>query len=438
MDTMGKMAGDVHDTRLENGVRVLLHRHGSVPVASLVVAVHAGSRHDPPGATGSAHLVEHLMFKGSSGVADGEHFRVLQEVGGSVNASTSHDHTLYYDTVPSEHLRTALALEGDRFRTFALTLTHDKVENQRSVVQNERRQNYDNQPYGLADETMGRAFFPAAHPYVNPIIGSMRDISAIPLETLRQFFRDRYAGPSLTVAVSGIFDEASTLAAIRDEFGPLSATQTMAQRPQPLPDAPPIRLVMEDQVTLPRAYLAWQGVRFADPAGPIFRVLSLLLGGGGASRLFAALVQHQGVALSAGSYNDSLEVEGIFGIETVATPGRSLGAVLDSLNAELQRFISDPPQEDEVRGAILRRQAQWLQGCSSSLGRAAGCATAAALTGDFAHFSKTGERLEAVSRKDVVDAAARLFFSPPRVILSVVPFDRLDLAVPDSVPAGRD
>ena len=161
---------DLH--RLSNGLTVVLHRDEDSPVAAIVIMYHVGSKNEKPGETGLAHLFEHMMFKGSKHVADGEHFRLLQEIGAHVNGTTSEDRTNYYETVPVNSLELALHLESDRMGYLLDALTLEKLDNQRDVVRNERRQNYDNQPYGTAEEKIAKALFPEGHPYSWPVIGS--------------------------------------------------------------------------------------------------------------------------------------------------------------------------------------------------------------------------------------------------------------------------
>ena len=220
---------------LASGLTVILHRDSSSPAVAVMVMYHAGSKNEAPGRTGLAHLFEHLMFKGSGHVADGEHFRLLQETGATVNGSTSEDRTNYYEVVPSNFLELALYLESDRMGFLPGAVDQAKLDNQREVVKNERRQNYDNVPYGTAYETLAREVYGPGHPYSWPVIGSMEDLSAASLEDVKAFFRTQYAPANACLVVSGDFERDQAIEWIGKYFDTLparSSARTRRARPR--------------------------------------------------------------------------------------------------------------------------------------------------------------------------------------------------------------
>ena len=196
----------VHRRRLDNGLRVNLHRDTSLPLVAINLWYHVGSKNERPGRTGFAHLFEHMLFQGSLNVGTNDHFRYIQQVGGMVNGSTWYDRTNYYETLPSSNLGLGLWLESDRMGFLLPALTAEKLENQRSVVMNERRQRVDNRPYGLAHERLHELLYPKEHPYHWPVIGYMEDIAAATLEDVRSFFHTYYAPNNAVLTLAGDFE----------------------------------------------------------------------------------------------------------------------------------------------------------------------------------------------------------------------------------------
>jgi len=188
---------------LPNGLRVVVHEDRSDPLVAVQVAYHVGSAREEPGRTGFAHLFEHMLFQGSAHVPEGGHFKAIHSAGGSLNGTTSLDRTVYYETLPQNHLELALWLESDRMGFLLPAMTQAKLDNQRDVVMNERRQNYDNRPYGRVAETLAALLFPASHPYHSLPIGSMEDIGAATLEDVAAFFRRWYGPNNATLCVAG-------------------------------------------------------------------------------------------------------------------------------------------------------------------------------------------------------------------------------------------
>ena len=251
---------------LDNGLEVLLHEDPSEPVVAVYVYYHVGSSREERGRSGFAHLFEHMLFQGSAHVPDNDHFRRIQEVGGALNGTTNQDRTNYFETLPAEELELALWLESDRMGFLLPAMTQDKLDNQRDVVMNERRQSYENRPYGLVHEALLTALYPEGHPYSWPTIGSMADIAAATLEDVARFFRRWYGPNNATLAIGGAFSSAAALRLVERYFGNLpSAPPVERPRPEPAQLLETRRVVLEDRVQLPQLTLCWPTVPAGHP-----------------------------------------------------------------------------------------------------------------------------------------------------------------------------
>jgi len=243
---------------LPNGLTVLLSQDHSTPTVAVNVWYHVGSKNESPGRTGFAHLFEHVMFTGSGHVPYGLHDKLTEGVGGSNNGTTSNDRTTYYETVPSNYLESALWLEADRMGYLLDTLDIAKLNAQRDIVKNERRQSYDNQPYGTWVEKLEGQLFPDGHPYHHPTIGSMADLSAASLADVQNFFKTYYAPNNASLAIVGDIDKAQVKALVEKYFGPFKKGGPV---PKPSAETPKItaerRAVVKDRVELPKVYMAW-------------------------------------------------------------------------------------------------------------------------------------------------------------------------------------
>ena len=406
--------------RLANGLTVILHRDTSVPVVAVEVMYHVGSKNEHPGRTGLAHLFEHLMFKGSAHVPDGEHFRRLQAVGAHVNGTTSEDRTNYYAVVPAEHAPLPLFLEADRMGHLLPALTQEKLDNQRDVVKNERRQSYDNQPYGRASETIAAALFPPDHPYSWPVIGSMSDLSAATLDDVRDFFRQYYAPNNACLVVAGNFDDGAIRRAIDEYFGPIPAGAPVAvPRPGPPSLGTETVLQLPDNVHLPRLYLAWHSAPWHTQEDAVLDVLTDVLSAGKNSRLYRALVLEQQIAQSVIAYQHGLECAGKLIIQITARPGHTPQELYDSTGKEIERILADGPDGAEIRKSLNAKESDFFHGLEGMLRRADSLATYATLTGTAANLLHALERFHGISALQVGDTA-RSILTRSSVRLDVV------------------
>jgi zinc protease len=307
---------------LANGLQVILQVDRATPIVCTDIWYHAGSKNERPGRTGFAHLFEHMMFQGSKHF-DHDYFAPLLEAGGRLNGSTSQDRTNYWETVPSNYLELALWMESDRMGFLLPAMTQAKLDNQRSVVKNERRQSFENRPYGLAYETYLAALYPPDHPYSWPTIGSMVDLDKASRQDVAGFFRRYYHPSNASLCIAGDFDPAQARRLVAKYFGPLPAGPKVEKLP-PMPSQlrEEKRIKMIDRVGLPRIYLVWPTVPLLADDEPALTLLADVLSGGKTSRLDKVLVRQKQIAQDVQAEQDSEEIAGSLVIEATARPGR--------------------------------------------------------------------------------------------------------------------
>src|SRR5688572_17693592 len=281
----------IRQYQLPNGLRVVLHEDRSTPIVAVNTWYHVGSKNEETGRTGFAHLFEHMMFQGSRNY-NSDYFKPLQEAGGSVNGTTNQDRTWYFETVPSNFLELAIMLEADRLGGLLEAMTQEKLDNQRDVVKNERRQRVDNQPYGTAFEKIGEIMYPKGHPYNWTTIGSLDDLQAATLDDVKSFFRRYYVPNNTVLVLSGDFDEKQARGWVEKYFGPIpSGTETINRPKNAMPKMDKeIRTTVEDAVPLPRRYMAWHSVPQFSADEAALDMLGYILSTGRSSRLQSNLV----------------------------------------------------------------------------------------------------------------------------------------------------
>ncbi len=286
--------------RLSNGLRVTLSLDPSIPIVGVNLWYAVGSRNERPGRTGFAHLFEHMMFQGSANVPKNRHFELIEQAGGSLNASTWFDRTNYYETLPANHLELALWLESDRMGWMLPAMTQEKLENQQEVVKNERKERYDNQPYGDWDERIQALVFPPTHPYHHSVIGSMEDIGAATLEDVAEFFKTFYVPNNAVLTLAGDFDPDSALDLVDRYFGDIPAGAAIPPLPGTVEIPPVIGDTVREEVVgnvpLPRVYMAVRVPPVTAESFHTAEVAATVLGGGKASRLYRSLVREKRVA----------------------------------------------------------------------------------------------------------------------------------------------
>src|SRR6266704_66203 len=298
---------------LPNGLQVLLHEDHSVPVVAVNTWYHVGSSDERTGRTGFAHLFEHIMFMGSEHVPTGEFDRLLEAAGGDNNGSTTEDRTNYYEDGPANALPLMLYLDSDRMGFLLPEIPADKVDLQRGVVQNERRQSYENRPYGLAEESILERLYPTNHPYHWPVIGSMADLSAATLEDVRGFFRTYYAPNNATLAIAGDITPRDARLLAERYFGDIARAPAPTRTPPPpVTLAADVHAVLEDRVQVPRVYDAWHTIKAFAEGDAALDVLANVLAGGRSSRLYRRLVYELQIATDVVAFQDRGRIDGTF------------------------------------------------------------------------------------------------------------------------------
>jgi zinc protease len=347
---------------LDNGLRVTLSPDPRAPIVAVNLWYDVGSKHEKPGKTGFAHLFEHMMFQGTASVEKGEHFKLVQAAGGTLNASTWLDRTNYFETLPAHELELALWLEADRMANLLPAMTQEKLDNQRDVVKNERRWSVDNQPYGSWDERMQALVYPEGHPYHHSTIGSMEDLSAASLDDVQAFFATYYAPNNAVLTVAGGFEREEAMAMVERHFGAIAPNPELP--PPPDMSVPPtlgraIREVVPDQVPLPRIYLAHRAPVFGTDEFDALDVAADILGTGRASRLYASLVREQRLAQDASVFVFPI-VGGasMFALWVTAQQGVAADALESALLTEIERLVADGPTADELERVGNLRAAQ--------------------------------------------------------------------------------
>ncbi len=393
---------NVKEYKLKNGLRVLLHSDKSTPIVTVGTWYHVGSKNEAVGRTGFAHLFEHMMFQGS-GNYDSDYFTPLQEAGGNINGTTNQDRTWYFETMPSNFLELALFMEADRLANLLPAMTQEKLDNQRDVVKNERRQRVDNQPYGASFEKIGEIMFPKPHPYNWTTIGSLEDLQAASMDDVKAFFRQYYTPNNTIVVVSGDFEEGQAKKWIEKYFGPIPKGSDIT-RPNPgqpkLDQA--IRTSVDDPLApFPRRYMVWHSVRQYHKDEAALDILSNILSSGRGSRLQSNLLYGKEMVSSVNGFNNTGEIAGTFQIQATARPGKSLDDIEKEIIAELEKIKREPPTEAEMSRAKNSIESQTIFGLQTILGKAGQLTSYAGYVGKPNYFQADLDRYAKVTAADV-------------------------------------
>ena len=415
--------------RLANGLEVILSQDRTLPLVAVDIWYHVGAANEEPGRTGFAHLFEHMMFTGSKHVPRGVADKLLEGVGGTdSNASTSFDRTNYYDTVPSNQLELALWSHADRMGYLLDSLDQTALTNQQDVVRNERRQSYENRPYGVVDEAVFHALFPPGHPYRPAIIGSHLDIQAAALADVRDFFKRYYRPNNATLTVVGDFDTAAAKRAVQKYFGSFKRGPDVAA---PAVTTPALtsekRVTVTDRIELERLDLAWLTAPKFKPGDAELAIAAYILAGGKSSRLFKKLVYELQVAQDVSAGQDPYALTSIFEIEAVARSGHTAAELQPLIDAELDRLAAEPPSMTEVeraRNQIERSLYESLQKVGGSNGRADLLNMYNHYTGDPGYLSKDIERYASVTPADVQRVVREYLRKDARVVVLAVRGDK--------------
>ena len=418
---------------LPNGLQVLLHEDHSVPVVAVNTWYHVGSSDERAGRTGFAHLFEHIMFMGSEHVPTGEFDRLLEAAGADNNGSTTEDRTNYYEDGPANALPLMLYLDSDRLGFLLPEITADKVDLQRGVVQNERRQTYENRPYGLAQENILDRLYPPSHPYHWPVIGSMQDLQAATLDDVRRFFQTYYTPNNATIAIAGDIAPSEARAQVQRYFGDIPRGPAVSRTP-----VPPVHLtadvaaVLEDRVQLPRVYDAWHTVKAFAEDDAVLDVVANVLAGGRSSRLYRRLVYAMQIATDVAAFQDGTRLDGKFEIFATARPGHALVELQRVIDEELRKLADEGPTPRELERARNTFEAEFL----SRMERVGGFGGKADqlnfynyFVGTPDYFQKDLDRYGRVRAAAVQRVVRTYLTGAHRVVLSVVPQGKPELGV---------
>ncbi|MCC6406496.1 MAG: insulinase family protein [Planctomycetes bacterium] len=414
---------------LENGLRVLVHEDRSDPVVAVQVAYHVGSAREERGRSGLAHLFEHLMFEGSEHVAAGEHFKRIQGAGGTLNGTTTFDRTWYFETLPVQHLELALWLEADRMGGLVPALTQAKLDNQRDVVKNERRQSYENRPYGRVREVLHAELYPDGHPYSWIPIGSMADLDAATLDDVKGFFRRWYGPNNAVLAIVGDVDTDRALALAEKHFGPIPRGPEVGSPPRiGVRLGTDRRAVLEDRVQLPQLSLLWPTVPHGARETAALELAAMLLSQNKSAVLDRALTVDRLLARSVSISAESYEIAGQFLVSVVAAPRVSLDEIEETVRRLIAEVAGRGVDRAQVERMKHRARADHVWRFETAAGKASELARAAIVPGDPSDATRALERLVAVDAEDVEAVLRRFLAERPAVVLSTVPGERRELA----------
>jgi zinc protease len=418
VNASSRLTVDFTKFQLDNGLEVILHQDSSQPFVAVNTWYHIGPVNEPAGRSGFAHLFEHLMFAGSKYV--GPNFDLLLEGVGATNSngSTSWDRTNYFEAVPREHLELVLWIESDRMGFLRETITEAQLNVQRDVVKNERRQSYENAPYGPSTLALLDTVYPEGHPYHGAIIGSMKDLTAAALPDVHGFAEQYYAPSNATLCIAGDFDPTTIRALVEKYFGPLrKVPKVKMQALSPTKPPPAKRIVVDEPVAVAKVTFGWVTPPAYSPSHAPLTVLAALLAGGKATRLYRNLVVEQHVALDVDAQVDANALSTLFEVDAMATQGTSIETLEARLHRELYRIVESPPTLQELQRAKKRLKLDFidelalLNGPGGETGRAGLLQRYNHYLGDPGAFASFQDRLEQVSSADLVDVV-KSYLSP--------------------------
>ena len=396
---------------LSNGLTVILHEEHSTPIVAVNLWYHVGSKNEETGRTGFAHLFEHMMFQGSQH-HDTDYINTIEALGSTdLNGTTDFDRTNYFETIPPSALDKVLFMEADRMGWLLPSMTQERLDNQREVVKNERRQGVDNQPYGTVDERMYAVLYPSNHPYSWDVIGYMEDLTRASKDDVANFFKSYYGPNNCTLVIAGDIKPAETKAMVEKYFGPIAPVPPILRREAWVPElAAPVQLAMEDRVPLPRLYLAWHTPgKFQDGEADL-EVLARVLAQGKTSRLYKTLVYDKQIAQDVQAMVDDRELSSLFRVQVTAKAGKTLDEITPIVMQEIQAMANKPASANEIeraRTAILSSMVRGLERIGGFGGRSDRLAMYTTYAHDSDYLAKDFARYQAVTPASVQAAAKR-------------------------------
>lgn len=411
--------------RLRNGLRLTLSPDRTAPIVAVNLWYHVGSANEREGRTGFAHLFEHMLFQGSEHVAANEHFELIQRAGGTLNGSTWLDRTNYFETVPSHQLELALWLESDRMGRLLPAMTQEKLDTQRDVVKNERRWSVDNQPYGSWWERLPALCFPPTHPFHHSLMGSMEDLSAASLEDVADFFRTFYTPDNAVLTIAGDFDETHARALVDRHFGWITpGGRRPALPPMDLPPTfgSPLRATVEDEVAVPRVFLACRTPAFGTDESYAASLLAAMLGSGRGSRLHRTLVRERQVASAATAFTyDLAKGSDLLVVDATARPGVSVAHLEGAIADVLDELVTGGPAVGERERVLAQVETDFVVALQGAGDRADQLSRYATYFGDPGLINHQVPRFRAVTDDQLRGIAASRLDRDNRASLVFVP-----------------
>jgi len=395
--------------QLSNGLNVILHEDHQLPQVVVNLWYGVGSKDEVPGRSGFAHLFEHLMFMGTVHLPGSGFDERMEAYGGWNNAWTSEDATDYYEAGPSNLLQTFLWLEADRMRDLGRAMTQEKLEIQRGVVRNERRQGVEDTPYGIVWEALNPALYPPEHPYGHTVIGSHEDLVAATLDDVTGFFSTWYVPNNASLVIAGDFDPAQARAWVEQYFGGIAQKALPERRSVPPVDGPVVPLREEtDNVTVPMTLMTWHTPPALQPGDADYDLVASVLGDGTASRLYDRLVMKDKIAVEVEAWNYSQLLSSVFGVSFKPAEGHTLEQIEEVVLEEIARLAAEGPTEAELERAMNQIEVGFIQGLEGLHSRASALNRYRYLAGDPGYANQDLLRYRGLGAAEVKAAAARL------------------------------
>ncbi|AOW17656.1 peptidase M16 [Polaribacter vadi] len=433
-----KLSVEFEKYELENGLQVVLHQDKSDPIVSVAIQYGVGSNREKTGRTGFAHLFEHMLFQESENVPQDQFFKTIQDLGGTLNGGTWKDGTIYYEVVPKNALETVMWLESDRMGFLINTVTEAAFYNQQEVVQNEKRQRVDNNPYGHTSWVLDKAIYPEDHPYNWQVIGELVDLQSATVEDVKEFY-DKYYGPNnATLVLAGDFEKEDAKALVEKYFGEIKKRQEVAPlEPQRVSLAETKRLYHEDNFArAPQLYMVWPTLEQYTEDAYALDFLAQVLSDGKKAPMYKVLVKEKELTSRVSAYNNSQELAGEFHVVVTANTGKNLADVETAIMESFQKFEEEGVSEKDVERIKASLETGFYNSISSVLGKSFQLARYNVFTGDPAFITQDIENIKKVTKEDVMRVYNTYLKDKPYVITSFVPKGSLDLIAENSTKAN--
>lgn len=437
-EEQGELKIEFEKYQLDNGLDVILHQDKSDPIVAVAIQYHVGSNREEPGRTGFAHLFEHMMFQQSENVGQDQFFKLIQGAGGTLNGGTNKDGTIYYEVVPKNALEMVLWAESDRMGYLSNTVTQSAFANQQNVVQNEKRQSYDNRPYGHTNYVIDKNLFPEGHPYSWQVIGEMEDLFNATVDDVKAFHAKYYVPNNATLTIAGDFDSEDIKTMVNRYFGEIPGGEKVSDpEPMPVTLSDTKKLYHEDNFArTPELTMVWPTVEQYHPDSYALDFLGQILGSGKKAPFYKVLVRDKKLTSRAGVYNSSTELAGKFSVSVNAYPGFSLAEAEDAVFEAFALFEEDGITENDLERIKAGLETQFYNGMSSVLGKSFQLARYNEYAGDPGFVTEDLANIQAVTIDNIMRVYEKYIKDKPFVATSFVPRGKVDLIAEGSDNAG--